>query len=164
MEKVHLYHHNGVVWLSTRRGKLDYANQPMLEPLGYPSISESLNPDLSPFCVKLKKHILLFYLEQTVCECLLNLTLQQLRKYILYSFLTQNYTQLTNHISNWFLSSENIKKHLISVLEKRSSEERVTSISYKLLNQNFIKILKMGKSFPFIHRLGFTKPLFSKGA
>lgn len=49
------------------------------------------NLDLSPFFVNLKKHILLFDFKQTVCECLLNLTLQRLRKYILYSFLTQNY-------------------------------------------------------------------------
>ncbi len=102
------------------------------------------------------------YFEQTVCECLLNLTLQQLRKYILYSFLTQNY--ITAHKSYFKLIFIKRKYKEASHISLRKKVKWRKGHINKLLNQNFIKILKMGKSFPFIHRLGFTKPLFSKGA
>jgi len=55
------------------------------------------NLDLPPFVWEYEEAYFIIYFEQTVCECLLNLTLERLQKYILYSFLTQKY--ITDHKS-----------------------------------------------------------------
>lgn len=74
-----------------------------------------------------------------MCVCALNLTLEPLRKYILYSFFNTELYHISHIIiSNSFFIKGKYKEG--SVLEKRSSEERVTPISYKVLNQNFMKI------------------------